>query len=531
MSDPGRRSLPRVVGIDPRGVNRPPEPSDAPGKHKDWERRGGRPLPNPAQADVVETHVSILFFVGEHVYKLRKPVQFDFLDFRQRTARQADCQREVELNRRLAPDVYLGVADLTMDGEPIDHLVVMRRMPDARRLAALARRGDEDLGPWLHRLAEALVSFHRQAQRTSAISANATAQAIRAAWEDNFGEAQPFVGTILDEVDEAEIRRLASRWVEGRKPLLDARIASGSVCDGHGDLQAEDIFCLDDGVRILDCLEFSDRLRYSDVCADVAFLVMDLERLGHGEAASRFLHDYEELAADPFPDTLVHHYCASRAYVRAKVACLGSVQGALDAQFEAKRLQALALDHLRKARVRILLVGGLPGSGKSTLAAGLAAVTGWKVIRSDEIRNGLDESPAGARSAGASGYLEGRYHPSVTTAVYQELLRRAEEALGLGDSVVLDASWVDAAWRAAARSLAGRTASDLIEFCCDASAEDAAERIVRRRLDDADISEATPEVRLAMSHSMDLWPSAEKLDSSELAPEEMVRQALDLAYR
>jgi uncharacterized protein len=531
MSDPGRRSLTSVVGTDPQGVDRPPEPSDAFGEQKDWEQSGGPLLPTPAQADVVETHVSILFFVGEHVYKLRKPVQFDFLDFRQRRARQADCQREVELNRRLAPDVYLGVADLTMDGEPIDHLVVMRRMPDARRLAAIAQRGDEDLGPWLHQVAEALVSFHHQAQRSSAISANATDQAIRTTWEDNFVETQPFVGTILDEVDEAEIRRLASRWVEGRKALLDARIASGSVCDGHGDLQAEDIFCLDDGVRILDCLEFSDRLRYGDVCADVAFLVMDLERLGHTEAASRFLRDYEELAADPFPDTLIRHYSASRAYVRAKVACLRSVQGASDAQSEAKRLHVLALDHLRKARVRIVLVGGLPGSGKSTLAAGLAAATGWKVLRSDEIRNGLDESADGAPFAGASGYLEGRYHPSVTKAVYQELFRRAEEALGMGDSVVLDASWVDAAWREAASSLAGHTSSDLIEFRCDASAEDAAARIVRRRVEDANISEATPDVRLAMSHSMDLWPSAEVLDSSAMAPEEMVRQALDLAYR
>jgi len=506
MSGPGRRSLLSIVGTDPQGVDRRPESPEA-------------------HAEVVETHVSILFFVGEHVYKLRKPVRFGFLDFSQRTVRQADCQREVELNRRLAPDVYLGVADLTMDGEPIDHLVVMRRMPEARRLAALARQG-EDLGPWLHRLAGALVAFHRQAQRSSAISAEGADHAIRTVWEDNFGETQPFVGTILDEVDEAEIRRLASRWVDGRKPLLDARIASGSVCDGHGDLQAEDIFCLDDGVRILDCLEFSDRLRYADVCADVAFLVMDLERLGHSEAASRFLHDYEELAADPFPDTLVHHYCASRAYVRAKVACLRSVQGDGDARLEAKRLQALALGHLRKARVRILLVGGLPGSGKSTLAAGLAAITGWKVLRSDEIRKGLDESAVGTPVSGAPGYLEGRYHPSVTAAVYQELFRRAEEALGLGESVVLDASWVDAAWRDAARSVADRTSSDLIQFCCDSSAEDAAARIVRRLSEDSDISEATPEVRSGMGRSMDPWPSAEHLDSSAMAPEDMVRQAL-----
>ena len=118
-------------------------------------------------------------------------------------------------------------------------------------------------------------------------------------------------------------------------------IASGCVCDGHGDLQAEDIFCLDDGVRILDCIEFSDKLRHCDVCADVTFLVMDLERLGNKEAAVQLLSEYQRLAGDQFPDTLIHHYCASHAYVRAKVACLRSAQGAAGAPAEARHLQAI----------------------------------------------------------------------------------------------------------------------------------------------------------------------------------------------
>ncbi|HVA05364.1 MAG TPA: AAA family ATPase, partial [Acidimicrobiales bacterium] len=123
------------------------------------------------------------------------------------------------------------------------------------------------------------------------------------------------------------------------------------------------------------------------------------------------------------------------------------------------------------------------------------------------------------------------YHPSVTGAVYQELLRRAEEALGMGESVVLDASWVDSARREAAGAVGVRTSSDLIQLCCDAGVEDAVARIVRRRSEAADISEATPEVRLAMGRSMDLWPSAERLDSSAMAPEEMVSRALDMAFR
>jgi aminoglycoside phosphotransferase family enzyme/predicted kinase len=474
---------------------------------------------------VVETHISTLFFVGDRVYKIHKPVQFGFLDFRSRAARQEDCEREASLNRRLASDVYLGVADLSMEGRLVDHMVVMRRMPEDRQLATLAGRG-ADLDPWLHRVAETLAAFHARAERSPAISADATDTALRELWQESFDETDPFVGSILDVDDETEIRALVARWIEGRKSLLDARIASGRVCDGHGDLQAEDIFCLDDGVRILDCIEFSDRLRHGDVCADVAFLAMDLERLGRPGAATRFLHDYQQLAGDPFPDALVHHYCGSRAYVRAKVACLRSAQGSDDSRQEARQLQRLALDHLRRARVRLVLVGGLPGCGKTTLATGLAAETGWTVLRSDEIRRQVGDPATDSSPGETPGYREGRYGPAATASVYQELLRQAEHRLGLGQSVVLDASWTDNSWRDAARAVADRTCSDLAGLQCEAAPPLAADRIARRLKDHADISEATPEIGRAMSRSADPWPSATVVDTTALAPDEAVTRAL-----
>jgi hypothetical protein len=265
------------------------------------------------------------------------------------------------------------------------------------------------------------------------------------------------------------------------------------------------------------------------VCADVTFLAMDLERLGRVEAATRFLGYYQELADDRFPPTLIHHYLACHAYVRAKVACFRSVQGADGAEAEAQGLQTLALDHLRRARVKLVLVGGLPGCGKSTLAAGIAAAAGLRVLRSDAIRQGVGEPAAEATTtaAGTPGYCEGRYHPTVTATVYQELLRRAEHSLGLGESVVLDASWIAAPWREAARSVADRTASDFIELRCHANPEDAAVRVSRRLSEHADPSEATPEVGVAMGRSMDPWSSAIVIDTSKSEPREAVAQALD----
>ena len=251
-------------------------------------------------ARVVETHISVLVFVGDRVYKLRKPVHFDFLDFTDRAVREADCRREVELNRRLAPDVYLGVADIVMEGEAIDHMVVMRALPDERRLATLVRAG-VDLDAWLASVATTLAAFHAGARRSPAISEAGTEHALRAAWDANFEETHRFVGTILDPSADREIRNSVARWLSSHRALLEDRIDSGWVCDGHGDLQAEDIFCLDDGVRILDCIEFSDELRYGDVCADVAFLAMDLERLGRPDAAERFVLQYESQAGERLP--------------------------------------------------------------------------------------------------------------------------------------------------------------------------------------------------------------------------------------
>ena len=475
-------------------------------------------------ARVAETHISVLFFVGDRVYKLRKPVKFGFLDFRERKEREADCRREVVLNRRLAPDVYLGVADVVVDGEPIDHMVVMRRMPDERRLATLVRHG-ADLSDWLRQVAEAMATFHATAERSSEISAAATAESLQADWEANFTEVGTFVGSLLDEDCETEIRSLVRRWFAGRALLFESRIDSGHVCDGHGDLQAEDIFCLDDGIRILDCIEFSDRLRHCDVCADVAFLAMDLERLDHPDDAKRFILRYEDATGEQFPPALLHHYCASRAYVRAKVACLRVAQGGDDARVEAGLLQSVALDHLRQARVRLVIVGGAPGSGKSTLAAGIADARQWTILRSDEIRKELEFG------GGDGGYQMGRYSPAATARVYEEMLERAGCSLELGESVILDASWVDAGWRARAREVAERTSSDLSELRCVVDPAEAADRIVRRLTDHADVSEATPEIAEEMSRSMDAWESAEVIDTSGRSPTQGILLALEAIDR
>ena len=465
-----------------------------------------------AAAEITETHISVLVSIGDRVYKLKKPVSFGFVDFSDRTSRERACHREVELNRRLAPDVYLGVADVVgVDGAPCDHLVVMRRMPAARRLAALVRAG-APLDDVLNDVARRIAVFHAGAATSPEIAAAGQRDAVQAVWEDSFALLAPFTGPVLAPDVARRVEDLVRRYLAGRAALFGRRVALGAVRDGHGDLQAEDIFCLDDGPRILDCIEFDDQLRYGDVLADVAFLAMDLERLGAPDAAAGFLARYREFAGETYPRSLAHHYIAARAHVRCKVACLRHGQGGDGAADTARSLLDLALRHLEAGRVRLVLVGGLPGTGKSTVAAALADATGWSVLRSDEIRKdilGLGHTTAAIAPPG-----EGIYRPDLTDAAYGALLARARTALELGESVVLDASWSAGAHRKAAREVADATTSDLVELCCVAPPEVAERRIGDRLAAGGDPSDATPAVLAAMVERFEPWPAASIVETA-----------------
>ena len=445
-------------------------------------------LPAGGPARLIETHTSVLVFLGDRVYKVKKAADLGFLDFRTLAARAAACRAEVELNRRLAPDVYLGVADvLGPDGQPCDHLVVMRRMPEERRLATLVRHGVA-AGDALRALARLLAGFHARCPTSAEIARAGDPQAIRGLWQEGIDALQGFRGRILDADTVDEIEQLALRYLAGRGTLLRERQRAGRIRDGHGDLLAEDIFCLDDGPRVLDCLEFAPRLRFGDVLGDVAFLVMDLERLGAPELATAFLDWYREFSDETHPTSLEHLYVAYRTFVRCKVACLRSDQGDPDAAGEARRLARICRDHLRQTRVRLVLVGGLPGTGKSTLAAALLADRDATLLRSDVLRKELVGLPPGQSAAAAVG--KGVYREEMSARTYTELLRRARAALQRGQSVVLDASWSSAGRRADAARVAAETASDLVELQCTAPREVALDRIRRRTAIGNDASDA-----------------------------------------
>ncbi|MEU5840764.1 AAA family ATPase [Rhodococcus sp. NPDC047139] len=463
-------------------------------------------------AGLRETHSSVVFFVGDRVHKMKKPLDLGFLDNRTREARERICHREVELNRRLAPDVYLGVADVYgPDGQLCEHLVEMVRLPDDRRLAEAVRRG-EDVSAVIDEVARQVAGLHAASPHNPDIDRCASADFVAGLWElslDHLGRLA--VGAVR--ADRLErIREAVRGFLVGRRALFDARLAAGRAVDGHGDLLADDIFCLADGPRIIDCLEFDDELRFGDALLDLAFLAMDLERLGAEDAARRLLEQYGNVSDDRPPPSLVHHYIAYRALVRAKVTALRYEQGDAGAREMALGFVDRLERHLDRGRVRMVLVGGVSATGKTTLSRTIATDLRARLLRSDVVRKELAGLQPTDRTG--DGTDAGLYAPAHSTATYRELLRRAETALAQGWSVVLDATWLSAGHRDAAREVAERAAVDLIEIECRADKGILLQRMASRAERGDDASDATPAVLEEQLRRRDPWPEAVALDTA-----------------
>jgi aminoglycoside phosphotransferase family enzyme/predicted kinase len=474
---------------------------------------------------VHETHTGVVVLAGDRAFKAKKPVVTDFLDFRTAQQRERACLREVELNSRLSPDSYLGVAHLSdPGGGPAEPIVVMRRYHDEDRLAFMVSRGpDESVRGLLDTIAAVLARFHDRAERSRVINAQGEVGAIDQRWRDNLSELNRYAGTLPAEV--SRIQRLAAEFIAGREPLFRRRIEEGLIVDGHGDLLADDIFCGQDEPALLDCLEFDDKLRYVDCVDDAAFLAMDLEFLGRKDLGDYFLERHAVHSARTEPSALRDFYIAYRAVVRAKVDCVRLSQGKSEAAEDAARHLAIAVEHLRNGAVRLALVGGNPGTGKSTLARALAEQTGAQVISTDDVRRELRH--AGVITGGAGVLNQGLYSPDKVATVYEVALRRAGLLLGNGQSVILDGTWRDPQMRAQAHRLASETHSATVEYMCSATVDMAAGRIKTRRRGS---SEVTPEIAAALAARQVGWDSAHPIDTSRTL-EHLVREVHDIWSR
>lgn len=452
-----------------------------------------------AKVKTIETHISWVFLTDRFAYKLKKPVHFDFLDFSTLELRHQACKHEVELNRRLAPGVYLGVVpvvrtasgELAVDGQgtPVDWLVKMKRLPADSALDVLIRKGTLSASA-IMRLAETLTTFYENVRPEVLKVEN-----YRSNIEQHVMANRAELAASAHHLDTSKVRRIHAaqlRVLRLLPDLLDDRVRNARIVDGHGDLRPEHIYFTPSPI-VIDCVEFNREFRTLDVIDELAFLSMECNLLGAEEIVEPIFKRYMERSGDAPSHLLIAFYRTYRACVRAKVSALRAEQ--LTGELCSRQL-ALANKYLDLADQYsqslgpplLVLVRGLPGTGKSTIAQMLSEQLDWDLLQTDALRKTI----YGANSEHSS-FNDGRYHPENRLRVYKTMHAQAEQLLSSGMSVVLDGTYSSASLRTDAQRLAKRKRAECLVLHCHCPTEIALQRIKSRIQTGSSLSETRPE--------------------------------------
>ena len=458
----------------------------------------------PAEVTHKETHISHLFFAGELVYKVKKPVRYSFLDYSTLGKRRYFLQEELRLNRRLAPSVYIGVLPITFDdlgwrlggwAEPAEYTLVMRRLPEKRMLPFLLETG-QVTPAMMRELAEFLAEFHGAADRVTAIEAERYPEIVEKQWRENLADLEPYVGKLIDSESYRAVEKFGLDFIGQHTELLQRRAAEGWIRDVHGDLHTEHICFAPEGIQIFDCLEFKPLFRRCDLAAEIAFLAMDVEVRGGGGLVAPFLTRYGELVDDNELMQLLPFWKCQRALVRGKVYALRGPDGFASA---VKYLRYATRMTWAPLQPFLIMICGSTGSGKSTLARELSERTSMAVINSDVIRKAI----AGQSGRQSFAYGEGIYSATMTEKTYKKMARAAEQLIAQGKGAILDASFVRRAQRENFVRLAGKHKIPLLLIHCSASERTTQERLARRQAQGQDVSDGRWEIYIQQKDSFE----------------------------
>jgi aminoglycoside phosphotransferase family enzyme/predicted kinase len=456
----------------------------------------GRPefYPHPVSGiEHRETHISHVFLTGDYVYKIKKPLNLDFLDFTTLKKRYYYCRQEVILNRRLSHNVYLdavpinhkdGKYHLNGPGIPVEYAVKMQQLPAHRCMFNLLKRKQINRG-LIEQLAVILAKFYSQGPSFENILASGAWETVLSNCEENFRQTIMFAGEILDDRIFQIVRSSTFSFLHRKKELFDKRIKSKKIRDCHGDLRTGHIYFTDEGIQIIDCIEFNERFRFQDVTSDLAFLAMDLDYEGFPQIADDLLDAYAKHTQDPDVFVLIDFYKCYRAFVRCKVNCIRLQEGDLNNQArkklvkETRKYLDLAYKYAgRFTRPTLWVVCGMPGSGKSTISKELSRVFRIKAFQSDVIRKEL----CGLKPGDPSDipFEAGIYSKGATGLTYGRLLLLAQEEIEQGRSVILDATYGQQHHRSEAVRMANDTDANIIFVECVLKENSIKERLLKR---------------------------------------------------
>lgn len=469
-----------------------------------------------SEVEVCQTHISVVFLTERWAYKIKKPVELEFVDYSTLEKRRHYCDREVNLNRRLAPEVYRGVVPVVETesglevepgdedaGEIVEWAVKMVRLPEDGTLQSQLRDGRVEAADF-EDLARRLAGFYADAKRGDKISEHARFEAVAGNVRDNLRAAEQQRGELLHPELYERLTQSVERSLESLEAVIESRADADVARDTHGDLRLEHVYLRPDRdgapFVVVDCIEFNDAFRFADPLSDVAFMAMDLEHEGEWRLARQFAESYlaecralggqaaeiAELPSEDEVEALLELYVSYRAAVRAKVKGMKATEDEVTGseREEAAReaisywLHALGAVQPASKRPALVLVAGLPGTGKSTVVRALADHSGCEWLDSDVVRKqaaGLDpEQEAPTEPNG------GVYADCWSEETYRQLRDRARSALVRGERVVVEATFRTEERRRPLLEMADELAVPAVVMVCEADSEEVEQRLRER---------------------------------------------------
>ncbi|WNZ48708.1 AAA family ATPase [Leptolyngbya boryana CZ1] len=455
--------------------------------------------PVQGEIELIQTHVSYVFLTGDYVYKLKKPVNFGFLDYSTLEKRKHFCEEELRLNKRGAAELYLGIVPITQDGdkfvldgsgEVVDHVVKMQQFPQETLLSAMYDRG-ELTEQHLLDLAKVLAAFHKSAPTNDYILSFGEVSQIRQAIDENYDQTVGYIGVAQTQEQFDQTKAYTDQLFAESAALFKSRVEHKFIRECHGDVHLRNICFWNNKILLFDCIEFNEPFRFVDTMFDVAYIIMDFDARNRRDLSNLFLNAYLEQSGDWEGLQVLPLYNSRQSYVRAKVTSFllsdPSVPESVKAESKetARRYYRLSWEYTQPRQGKIVLMSGLSGSGKSTIASKLARETGAIQIRSDAVRKHLGGVALDEKGDASL------YSPEMTQKTYDRLLELGTTLASQGYTVILDAKYDRQALRTPVIEKAQAQGIEIEILYCDVPAEVLRDRVAQRQ---GDISDADLDV-------------------------------------
>lgn len=483
---------------------------------------------HPETVKHIQTHISHVYMAPPYVYKIKKPVDFGFLDYSSLDKRKHFCEREIELNRRLCSDIYLGVIPISKDGntftfssenpdEVVEYAVKMK-MLDGQYFLYSYIENNTLKDDYLDRVAKKLADFYLQQEPKDDVLQYGEIEQIRFNTDENFRQTESFIGNTIAKEEHEAIKHFTDQYFERNQSLFNRRISQKRIVDGHGDLHLDHIHISPESICIYDCIEFNERFRCGDLAADLAYLAMDLDFHDRRKESRYFVEQMAQKLKDPDLPKITDFYKCYRGYVKGKVKSLQNA-GEENSSTNRKQLQQTATDYfhlslryaLLGSKPTLLIFMGRTGTGKSTLAEHFSKTLHIPRFSSDRVRKNMAGLQLYERPSAAE--REMLYSAEMSEKTYRNLFEKIMKVLASGKSAILDATFSKKSNRQKLIELLASVDANYIFIEAQASDETIISRLKAREKDKDTISDARLEDFRKLSAG---YESPNELTASEI---------------